>query len=69
MATAAPEMSSIELDPALAADPVWQAFLRAPLGPPETEEQKRMSAEAMRGPFTSSAEMSAAIAARCPPGR
>ncbi len=50
--------------PAPAEDPVWQAFLRAPIGASETEEQKRMSAAALRGPFTSSA----AIAARCPPG-
>ena len=53
---------------ALADDPVWQGFLRAPLGAPETEAQKRMSADALRGPFTSSAETSAEIAARCPPG-
>ena len=54
---------------ALAEDPIWQAFLRAPMGAPETEAQKQMAAEAGRGPFTSSAEMSAEIAARCPPGK
>ena len=54
---------------ALADDPVWQGFLRAPIGAPETEAQKRMSADALRGAFTSSAETSAEIAARCPPGK
>jgi hypothetical protein len=53
---------------ALTDDPVWQALLRAPIGAPETEAQKRMSADALRGAFTSSAETSAEIAARCPPG-
>ena len=55
--------------PSLANDPVWQAFLNAPMGPPETEEQKRMAAEALREPFTPSAVMSDEIAARCPPGK
>jgi hypothetical protein len=55
--------------PNLADDPVWQAFLRAPVGAPETDEQKRMAEEALQGPFTSSAEMSAEIARRCPPGK
>lgn len=50
--------------PAPADDPIWRAFLRAPISPPETEEQRQMSAAALRGPFPSSA----AIAARCPPG-
>ena len=55
--------------PAPSNDPVWQAFLRAPIGAPETDEQKQMSAAALRGPFTSSAAVSAEIAARCPPGK
>jgi hypothetical protein len=53
-------------DPSLANDPVWQAFRSAPVGPPETEEQRRSTEAARRGPFVSGAGVSAEIAARCP---
>jgi hypothetical protein len=56
-----------EAFPELADDPVWQAYLNAPVGEPETPEQCRMAKEAMRGPFSPGPVVTAEIAARCPP--
>jgi hypothetical protein len=55
--------------PELADDPVWQAYLNAPIGEPETPEQRQMAIEAMRGPFTPGAVVSAELAARCAAGK
>lgn len=53
--------------PELADDPVWQAYLSAPVGEPETLEQRRLAEQAERGPFTPGPQVTAEIAARCPP--
>jgi hypothetical protein len=51
--------------PELADDPVWQACLNAPIGEPETPEQRRLAAEAMRGPSVPGSVVTAEIAERC----
>ncbi len=51
-------------DPEL--DPVWAAILRAPVAKEaETEEERRLVEEALRGPFISSDVVSQEIEERC----
>lgn len=55
--------------PELADAPIWQAYLNAPIGEPETPEQRRLAAEAMRSPSVPGSVVTAEIAARYPPGK
>ena len=52
--------------PALETDPVWAALMSAPIGPPDTEEERELiEAARARGEWIPSSVVSAEIAERC----
>jgi hypothetical protein len=57
-------VESAEEYPDLEDDPVWQAIRRAPMGEPETEEERRLVEEALAGPRIPGHVVTAEIAAR-----
>lgn len=50
-------------------DPVWAALMRAPSGPPDTNEERRVvEAARARGEWVASSSVSAGVAERWPRG-
>lgn len=57
--------ASADEHPELEHDPVWQAFQRAPVGPPDTDEERKLLEEARAGSSVSGHVVSAEVAERC----
>jgi hypothetical protein len=55
----------LEEQPEIEDDPVWAAFMRAPLGPPDTEEQRRIIEAARSSGVVPGHVVTAEIAERC----
>lgn len=54
------------LAPLLDDDPVWTALMRAPVGPPDTEDERRVIEEARaRGEWVPGSVVSAEVSERC----
>lgn len=66
MSSAARKVIEEQSAPALNEDPVWAALMRAPVGPPDTDEEREIIEAARgRGEWIPGSVVSAEVAERC----